>query len=267
MKYYVLVLCAISLLVSLVGCASIGSTLLSRDESNSWWTRYRCLRGVPITLKVPTHVKIYIYEKHILQTVNVGGVRKTQRVKLPFPIRDFAQEFIFDEKIFTVDFKRPAAGAYNLDINMTQDQYIQSVKHDVTDDTIARVGDLIDKIAPDLFKFPSPSGDDTDINPVAKFGNVELPEIKSVVAVGIFEIDAPDFEHQLTEFINCHLNKAHDAWVVPPNLDSIHRRGIEGSFHQSDICNEVIEVTGIDDGGTYYAPPLEELPAPISQQP
>jgi hypothetical protein len=53
------------------------------------------------------------------------------------------------------------------------------------------------------------------------------------VAVGIFEIEAPDFEEKVRKFIDCHVNKSHDAWVVPPNVENINRVGMaEGANAQ-----------------------------------
>jgi hypothetical protein len=212
------------------GCTSMSSTMVTRDESNQTWTRHRCLQGVPITLKVPTHVKVYVIEHHYLQRVKCEGsaVARTQRLTLPYVVRDFAQEFIYTEKIFTVDFRRPAAGTYNLHLDMTEDQYIEKVQHDVTDQTIAQVGNLIRGAAPGGL-LPSPR---------SAIPNPEdfLFEVTSVVAVGIFEIDAPDFELQLSGFLNCHLNQAHDAWVVPPPVTAIRRAPLMGFDGDANLC-------------------------------
>jgi hypothetical protein len=132
-------------------------------------------------------------------------------LRLPFVVRDFSQEFIYGEKIFTVDFKRPAAGMYNLQLLMTEDQYISKLQHDITDTTIQEVTNLVTRF------FPSGLGADPAANGGGdKDGGPIFREIQSVVAVDIFEIDAPDFEQQMTAFANHHLNQAHDAWVSPP---------------------------------------------------
>jgi hypothetical protein len=44
------------------GCASAKSTMLARDEGNSSWTHSK-VNGYPITVKVPTHLRLTIYEK------------------------------------------------------------------------------------------------------------------------------------------------------------------------------------------------------------
>jgi hypothetical protein len=239
------------------GCASICSTMLTRDEANCSWQRHTHLPGVPITLKVPTHVKIYIYETFYLQKVSDGGITRTERLKLPFSVRDFAQEFIYTEKIFTVDFKRPAAGTFNLRLDMTDDQYIQNVQHDVTDRTIQDVTDLVHGLVPKGL-LPSLAG---GVNGETNDPLSALTTIKSVVAVGIFEIDAPDFEQQLTCFINCHLTQAHDAWTTAPSVRAIHRIPFTGYQQDGNLCGGPIAPSeGLPPGAPTLSPGAAALP-------
>lgn len=202
-------------LLTQIGCTSMSSTMLTRDESNQSWTRKNGLKGVPITLKVPTHVQLTVFERHFLVNDEDGHAH---RLKLPFVVRDFSQEFIYSEKIFTVDFKRPAAGTYNLHLDLTDDQYIQKLQHDVTDTTIQGVTALVKQLAPSGLAAETVSGQAEE----------NYAEIQSVVAVRMFEIDAPDFEQQMSAFVNCHLNQAHDAWVAPPGVQNIHRTRLHG---------------------------------------
>lgn len=193
--------------LAFAGCTSMSSTMLTRNESNLCWQKIKHLKGVPITVKVPTHLKVYVYEKHFLEERD-GQI---QVVKLDFVIRDFASEFLYTEKVFTVDFKRPAAGSYNLDLDLTEDQYIQKISHDVTDETIKDVTALLGALPGLGIKFAE--GGEGERGTLDE----RLKEVKAVVAVGLFEIDDPEFEAQVTEFVNCHMNQAHDAWVLPPN--------------------------------------------------
>ena len=187
------------------GCTSISSTMLFRNECNSGWNKIPKLKGVPITVKIPTHLKVYVYDTHLLKTDG-------EFVDAKFPIRDFATEFVYSEKIFTVDFKRPAAGAFNLDVDLTDDQYIEKIQHDVTDQTISEVGGLLDSIGGlPGFNLANDSGNGAQAP--------QITPVKSVAAVGLFEIDDPIFEEKVTDFINCHLNQAHDAWTVPSGTE------------------------------------------------
>jgi hypothetical protein len=204
---------ALLALLVLSGCNSIQSTMIERDESNQQWDRKGPLQGIPITLKVPTHLKLYVFDKHYLEVVDIDAAGKTQKVQpvaLDIPLRDFAHEFMYTEKIFTVDFKRPAAGTSNLRLDMTEEQYFAKIQHDVADQTIEAVTGLLGSLFPKEGMLPSPR---TTTTPSRK---PNLKELKALVAVGVFEIEAPDFEQQVAGFLNCHVNKAHDAWVVPP---------------------------------------------------
>jgi len=214
------------------GCASSESNVLTRNEMNNDWSMIKHVKGIPITVKIPTHLKLYVFEKYYLQEVAVGGVSEIRAVELNVPVRDFAQDFVFTEKVVMVDFKRPAAGEFELEVDLSDDQYIEKIRHDVTDQTIERVTELVGKLVPggvaDLASAPEGSG----------VIDSKIKEIKSVVAVGVFEIDAPDFEAQMAEFLNCHVNNAHDAWVVPPWVDGVHRPSPDRSSIGPNLCPE-----------------------------
>ena len=210
------------------GCVSIRSIMLHRDESNLSWQKTRHLPGVPITLKVPTHLEVSVKEKHYLTTVKAGGVERVERVKLDAPIRSVSTEFIKTEKIFTVDFKRPAAGTMKLSLEMKDDeQYFEKIQHEVEDKTIEAVSGLVKNLLPSGFATASGGGSSLDN---------QLKEVESTVAVEVFEIDAPDFELQVSEFLRCHLNQSHDAWVVPNGVGGYSRVGVSTTGQIQPLC-------------------------------
>lgn len=220
------------LFVCLAGCTSISSTLLTRDESNNCWEKHPHLKGIPITLNVPTHMKIYVYDKHFLSADEVGGQDVIRPVETDIPIRDFSHELLYTDKIFTVDFKRPAAGSYNLRLDMSDKQYFEKIQHDVTDETIEKVAGLVEAVVGGPL-----------ITPSALASKPDLKEVQSLVAVGVFNLDDPDFEQQVVVFLNCHLNKSHDAWVVPPDTKPFKRVGmpdddsLNTDFPSQPFCN------------------------------
>jgi hypothetical protein len=194
---------SVFLLVS-AGCTSMRSVMLHRNECNTGWEKTRHLPGVPITLKVPTHLQIVVLEKHYL----VRSANDYKRIELPVPVRRVETEFKYTDRIFTVDFKRPAAGTLDLKVRFKdQDQYFQEIQQRVVDETIQDVAKLIGAIAPRGVVGPAMA---------AAAAPQDLVEIETVVAVGWFEIDDPNFEQQVANFLHCHLNQAHDAWVMPP---------------------------------------------------
>ncbi len=214
------------------GCTSIRSVMLHRDESNTTWEKERHLPGVPITLKVPTHLKVTVVEKHFLVANTIGGVQQVTRVSMPVPVRAVYHEAIYTEKIFTVDFKRPAAGTFDINATMQDnEQYFKQIQHKGEDKTLNEIANIISKVAPSgLFKPASEGGPDAN----------GITTVESVVAVRVFEIDAPDLQQQLTAFLECHVNKAHDAWVVPPGVDEIRRLPLTvkpGEKYRDPLCS------------------------------
>lgn len=204
------------------GCTSIESTMVTRDETNQTWEQHRCLKGIPITLKVPTHLKVYVFHKHYLEVV---GANHVVPVEVDVVVRDFAHEFMYTDKIFTVDFKRPLAGSSNLLMEMTDEQYIDKLQHDVTDKSIEKIGGLITAISPQ-----SKAG---SMSAAGLADDRRIKEVRSLVATGIFEIESPDFEAQVMQFINCHVNQSHDAWVVPDGVKSFNRVGIPSDKNEN----------------------------------
>ncbi len=245
------------------GCMSIESTLVTRDETNQTWEQHQCLNGIPITLKVPTHLKLYVFHKHYLE--HVGNEIKP--VNLGVVVRDFAHELMYTEKVFVVDFKRPAAGSANLRVDMTNDQYFDQIQHDITEETISQIAGLLGKIGPQGFAPQLAAIGEVESESGASTGRLEL---KSLVAVGIFEVDAPDFEQQVMTFINCHVNKAHDAWVAPPEVHGINRVGVgvgenlQVPYPNVPLCDfpgapVVTVVSDAPPNVQLVAPPVEEI--------
>src|SRR5690606_10199716 len=118
--------------------------------------------------------------------------------------------FIRTEKIFTVAFKRPAAGTMTMTLDFKDDeQYFKQIQHEVEDETIKDVTALLQAIAPGgLIGAPASR----------EAGDPWIEVVESTVAVALFEIDDPEFELKVSNFLQCHLNQAHDAWVMPPGV-------------------------------------------------
>lgn len=273
-----LVLPLICLAAFSIGCASVESTMVTRDETNHQWERHNCLNGIPITLKVPTHLKLYVFHNHYLQPMKVAVAKKDdgaseaeepkveiidyQPVDVGVVVRDFAQELMYTDKVFVVDFKRPAAGSANLKVKMTDQQYIDKIQHDITDNTINNVGGLIAAANNDK--------DFATVSTTPEQGKPNYLTVRALVAVGIFEIDAPDFETKVQEFMECHVNKSHDAWVVPPGVQCVNRVGLgstangQVTYPATPLCPPCQNANPL--GASYN--PLETYPThPVNKQP
>lgn len=229
----------------LAGCSSSRSTLLTRDESNTAWQQNKS-KGIPITLKVPTHIQVTVIDKQYLQLVTDPlGVTKVERLALEVPVRLVKIDKHYTEKVFTVDFVRPAAGPFTMDVDFdAEKQYFEKVNNTLTDNTISEIGTLINTISPGgLFRTASAGGDAIES---------KLKEIESVVATELFEVDSPTLERDVQMFLECHLNKAHDAYVVPAPAKII-RESLRGDHNPQPILCPM-NPAAIWNGGEYCPP-------------
>lgn len=130
--------------IGLAGCKSIQTTFLERNPLSGGTDRID-LEGYPITLKVPTHLRLTLYETTFLEekpkagpaangweVVTVNGT--------PLTTMTFTTQLIETEKIFTIDHKRPCAGQNKYGVNFTDDQYIDQMSSALTDDAIRQSG-------------------------------------------------------------------------------------------------------------------------------
>lgn len=146
--------CAL-LTASLLGCTSVKSTALNRTETDVFIgnsngkPRAHCaarpFNGVPITLRVPTHLDVVIKEKIYLKLGEEKG--SLSRLKADKRSLFVETQIIETDKVFTVDPKRPAAGQLDYTMKFGADesgadggkdnsQYFSSIKSRIQDDTI-----------------------------------------------------------------------------------------------------------------------------------
>jgi len=126
------------------------------------------------------------------------------------PIRNVEHTFIKGDKVFVVDQKRPAAGTLNTTIDLDPDkQYFNSIKSTYTDTTIEAVTGLLGAVAKQGL-FGVQTSDDDDPKPASNKFEI-AKTLESTVASEIFEIDATNFEQQITDFLELHLNSCRDC--------------------------------------------------------
>lgn len=117
------------------GCRSIESRLIDSDPRTGRLAEAK-LQGYPITLKVPTHLRITLYRNHFVEELSNGGLQVVTYQKEPLTTVTYSSQLLETEKIFTVDHRRPAAGQLQYGVNFTEDQYIDSVSSAATEDAI-----------------------------------------------------------------------------------------------------------------------------------
>ncbi|MCA9065001.1 MAG: hypothetical protein KDA96_18150 [Planctomycetaceae bacterium] len=197
----------LAVLVVLPGCKSIKSTLLLRDEMNLGWQTIES-DGIPITLRVPTHLQVAIVDVQYAHRPGEKGWALLSDGDKPVTTVSVSHHFIVTEKIFTVDPKRPAAGDIDFTIDLAEDkQYLSKVTSDITDRTIQETSMAFERI----FAAFNPGGAGGDADNKGTTDNPLAP-IESVRAMQVFEIDDPCFEQNLSAFLNEHFGGA----CLPP---------------------------------------------------
>ena len=230
--------------LSISGCKSIQTTLLDR-HAPSGGTECIDLDGYPITLKIPTHLRLTLYETTFLEEkpkvgTEVNGWEIVTVNGTALTTMTFSTQLIETEKIFTLDHKRPCAGQNKYGVNFTDDQYIDQMSSGLTDDAIRQSGIALSRAVtllagrnvqartPDEATRTLASGAFTSIytdalskktRPVPeamRIGSTELGDstlktqsISNVLATEIFETDDPEFELRVSDFLRKSLDCKH----------------------------------------------------------
>lgn len=200
--------------VAAAACSSIKSTIYDNDNYSGVGRQEKKLHGIPVTLDVPTHVKITVLETQYFDTVN-GSTNVTRAIE---PTRKVDYELVAWKELYTVDFKRPAAGINDLKLQFAEKtsggQYFQSIQQDVTDVTIDKVAGLIQQIiasTPTLRSLADARSTSKDPTPPAS----GLHEITRVAAMEFFDIRQPNLEGRIQEFLNRYINNCSPVCPAP----------------------------------------------------
>ncbi len=215
---------AATLLLAGSGCMSFSSTALNRFDDNSFagdsnghdkaFGQTRPFKGVPITLKVPTHLDVYIDENYYVKldaeraTVPLAGQTRLYAVR---------PEVVKSDKVFIVDFKRPGSGTLDLKLTFDEDeQYFKKIVSDLEDTTISDTAELVGTVikrfgALSVSKSFTPE-DESKLKLKGIFRDTR------VVAYQRFDINSVSFEQDVECFVNQHLN-ACDRCGTQPDYD------------------------------------------------
>ncbi len=210
---------AAALLLALsTGCGSIKTTAYDRLEDDTLIANPdQHLKGVPVTLKVPTHLKLTIEEKTFWRVdgselIPVSSCRAT---------RDVTPEVQYTEKIFLVDPVKPGAGTseygfsfvsntQNADPKYNGTGQLKGLNYKITDNTITESALLLEKSIGFVNAFPKPKKPEAKITGFGD-GNetvaaLDVIETTRVVAWSQFDINSEYFEEDVMGFLNTYLN-------------------------------------------------------------
>jgi len=113
----------------------------------------------------------------------------------------------YTDKVFLVDFKRPAGGILNLtQASMDDEQYFAKVAAEIEERTLADISYALKTVADPISKLAKKSKDNKAIptsseTPVAET-NETVNFQKSVIATQRFDISEPDWGERLQAFVN-----------------------------------------------------------------
>lgn len=200
-------------MILVAGCTSFRTTALYRFDNDS--VTRECtnkkLKGLPVKLKVPSHIAVTIYEQQVL--LAKAGKEATdpvvayRLVSFDPPQLMVESDMVYTDKVFLVDFRRPAAGILNLsEATMDDDQYFAKIQADVTERTINDVNASLQKLQPVLSKPATPKAAAVVAN-AAEQASDNISFQKSVIAYQRFDISEPDWECRLQDFVNFQLNR------------------------------------------------------------
>ena len=139
-------------LAGLTGCQSFSSTMLNRLDNNSFvgnsngTANSKCgarpFKGIPIALKVPSHLDVYIDEIYYMTEDDADRAALSDALT-GTRILNVRTQLIKTRKIFTVDYKRPASGTLNLQTQFSDEQYFKSIATALQDTTIVDSANLL----------------------------------------------------------------------------------------------------------------------------
>lgn len=227
------------LLLSIVsaGCSSIKTTAYDRlDDDTIIANPDEHLKGVPVSLKVPTHLELTIEEKTFWQAngtelIPISTCRGT---------RTISHKIKYTEKIFLIDPVRPAAGplanenthsnyygfSFKSD-DLNEDQLkeggtksyessgkgqLTALNYHINDQTIQRSAELL-ATSLKFIKTFSPTGATVSKDTDQTKPKLNVLKTTRVVAWSRFDLNSEHYEEDVMMFLDTYLNQKNDDLV------------------------------------------------------
>jgi len=165
---------------------------------------------VPVTLKVPTHLKLTIEEKTFWRVdgselIPVTSCRAT---------RDVIPKVQYTEKIFLVDPVKPGAGSseygftFKGGIDHSGKGQLEGLNYKITDTTITQSAQLLKDSLSFVRAFPKTAkgstvgfgGGNENVN------SLDVIQTTRVIAWSQFDINSENFEDEVMGFLDVYLN-------------------------------------------------------------
>lgn len=191
-----------------IGCTSIKSTHVKRDENICGWKTDK-LHGYPITVKVSHQLEVRIMKKEYVQGNKVLRDAVTGK---PIQTRYAKFKVLERDEIFTVDFKRPGAGTltYNVELD-AEKQYFEKIHNEIEDKTIEAITQALGIVGEGFSAIPR-------AKPAGNFGDLNVGTIESLVGITVIDITDPELEQKVHAFLCRYLT----GCTPPCSIDGNH---------------------------------------------
>lgn len=218
--------CALLFVTVLAGCSSFRTTAVDRlDDHSIVVNPEKPIRGIPVSLRVPSHLELSIIETTYWRKINLEkdankpGKPVLQQIRMAKPQRRVIHEVKETEKIFVVDPVRPGAGTTAFGFTFTSNNsgsedagkgYLDKVTYKIDDQTITQSATLLSQAIGFINAFPTGS------TPTPT--SADLVGTDRTIAFKRFDINSPTFEQDVEAFLDCNLNCAPKNCIRPRAL-------------------------------------------------
>lgn len=130
-------------------------------------------------------------------------------------------ELQYTDKVFLVDFKRPAGGILDLkEASMDDEQYFSKVQAEVTEQTLADISTALNTLSGPLGKLKSDTSKNkaiaTSSSTPDEAANKNVDFQESLVAMQRIDISEPNWEVRVSEFVNAKLSQLNPQNAMAP---------------------------------------------------
>ncbi|MEM7456915.1 MAG: hypothetical protein AAF456_21405 [Planctomycetota bacterium] len=212
------------------GCESFTARVMHRLDNDTLvqqvWPRKT--KGVPVKLRVPSHAEVAIVETYFLIPGGEGIAdrpRTGPRIQTLSAnnnsnrILDVDINYAYTEQVFTVDFRRPAAGTLDLldsdnGLEFDTANYFKSISGSATDETILDITAGLSGLGGGGEQAEAESARVDDSIKLGTDPDSVYKQFKRVIAFQRFDIAVPGWEHQMHAFIEMHLGQCNPPCVI-----------------------------------------------------
>lgn len=201
----------VAIVLGMVGCSSFKTTAVDRlDNDMVVVNPNKPLKGVPVSLRVPSHLELCVVETTYWEKQDVPGEKPTlEPLKTCRATRSVLHEVKYTEKVFLVDPMRPGAGTEKYGFTFQSNDattgedagkgYLKKVEYKIDDQTITESANLLANSL-GLINALQTSANQASPN------KSDLVATDRTVAFGRFDINSPSYEEDVANFLDVHVN-------------------------------------------------------------